>query len=128
MTAATIMSQQNHQELKEEEVPDGMSSLNRLPVRMQPLNTQALFPGLSAARLFGQGITYTYDDVIFHPGHIHFAAHEVPVQSLPIAGSPWPAPSTQALHVAGVSGNTVNTGDSTGISSRQFTHGHCHRS
>lgn len=55
MSAATIMSQQNYQEQNEEEVPDG----------------------LSAAKLFGQGITYTYDDVIFHPGHIYFGAHEV---------------------------------------------------
>lgn len=38
--------------------------------------------GLPAARLFGQGITYTYDDVIFHPGHIYFGAHEVPLQLL----------------------------------------------
>ncbi|KAL3154836.1 hypothetical protein ABBQ38_011379 [Trebouxia sp. C0009 RCD-2024] len=55
MSAATIMNGQNHQEPCDEEVADG----------------------LSAARLFGQGITYTYDDVIFHPGHIYFAAHEV---------------------------------------------------
>lgn len=41
-----------------------------------------MYAGLSAARLFGQGITYTYDDVIFHPGHIYFAAHEVPVQTI----------------------------------------------
>ncbi|KAA6417380.1 MAG: inosine 5 -phosphate dehydrogenase [Trebouxia sp. A1-2] len=37
------------------------------------LNQQSL----PASRLFGQGITYTYDDVIFHPGHINFGAHEV---------------------------------------------------
>ena len=24
-----------------------------------------------------QGVCYTYDDVIFHPGHIYFGAHEV---------------------------------------------------
>jgi IMP dehydrogenase len=24
-----------------------------------------------------QGVCYTYDDVIFHPGHIFFGAHEV---------------------------------------------------
>jgi hypothetical protein len=33
--------------------------------------------GLNAAQLFGQGVSYTYDDVIFHPGHINFSAHEV---------------------------------------------------
>lgn len=54
MSAATIMNQQNHEQ-HDEEVLDG----------------------LPAARLFGQGITYTYDDVIFHPGHIYFGAHEV---------------------------------------------------
>jgi hypothetical protein len=35
------------------------------------------FAGYSAAQLFGQGVTYTYDDVIFLPGHIDFAAHDV---------------------------------------------------
>lgn len=34
--------------------------------------------GYTAAQLFGQGVTYTYDDVIFLPGHIDFGAHEVP--------------------------------------------------
>ena len=38
--------------------------------------TQAVGAGLPASKLFGQGITYTYDDVIFHPGHIYFGAHE----------------------------------------------------
>lgn len=28
-------------------------------------------------RSLPQGICYTYDDVIFHPGHIFFGAHEV---------------------------------------------------
>ena len=32
--------------------------------------------GYTAAQLFGQGTTYTYDDVIFLPGHINFGAHE----------------------------------------------------
>ena len=35
--------------------------------------------GLSAAHLFSQGTTYTYDDIIFHPGHIDFGAHEVSI-------------------------------------------------
>ncbi|DBA92305.1 TPA: hypothetical protein ACH3X2_003728 [Trebouxia sp. C0005] len=55
MSAATILNQQSQQSYDDEEVPDG----------------------LPASRLFGQGITYTYDDVIFHPGHINFGAHEV---------------------------------------------------
>ena len=33
--------------------------------------------GLTAARLFSQGTTFTYDDIIFHPGHIDFAANQV---------------------------------------------------
>lgn len=36
-----------------------------------------LFAGYAAAQLFGQGVSYTYDDVILHPGHISFGAHEV---------------------------------------------------
>ena len=34
------------------------------------------YAGYTAAQLFGQGTTYTYDDVIFLPGHINFGAHE----------------------------------------------------
>ena len=33
--------------------------------------------GYSGRQLFNQGVCYTYDDVIFHPGHIFFGAHEV---------------------------------------------------
>mmetsp|Transcript_12214 Transcript_12214/g.26283 ORF Transcript_12214/g.26283 Transcript_12214/m.26283 type:complete len:502 (-) Transcript_12214:787-2292(-) len=33
--------------------------------------------GYSAKQMFGSGVCYTYDDVIFHPGHIYFGAHEV---------------------------------------------------
>lgn len=40
---------------------------------LSPLHTA----GFAATQLFGQGLTYTYDDVIFLPGHIDFAAHEV---------------------------------------------------
>ena len=36
-----------------------------------------LTAGFPASKLFGQGVSYTYDDVIFLPGHINFAAHEV---------------------------------------------------
>lgn len=36
-----------------------------------------LSAGYSASQLFGQGVSYTYDDVIMHPGHISFGAHEV---------------------------------------------------
>lgn len=33
--------------------------------------------GSTATHVFGQGTTYTYDDVIFLPGFIGFGAHEV---------------------------------------------------
>lgn len=33
--------------------------------------------GYTASQLFGAGVSYTYDDVIMHPGHISFGAHEV---------------------------------------------------
>lgn len=33
--------------------------------------------GFSASELFGKGYSFTYDDVILHPGHIYFGAHEV---------------------------------------------------
>lgn len=33
--------------------------------------------GFPASHLFSQGTSYTYDDVIFHPGHIFFSAHDV---------------------------------------------------
>ncbi|KAK9837221.1 hypothetical protein WJX84_006343, partial [Apatococcus fuscideae] len=33
--------------------------------------------GFPASRLFGQGFSYTYDDIIFHPGHIDFGANQV---------------------------------------------------
>ncbi|PNH04750.1 Inosine-5'-monophosphate dehydrogenase [Tetrabaena socialis] len=37
----------------------------------------AVYDGFSSYQLFNQGVCYTYDDVIFHPGHIFFAANEV---------------------------------------------------
>jgi len=33
--------------------------------------------GFTARRIFSQGVTYTYDDVIFHPGYIDFGADTV---------------------------------------------------
>jgi IMP dehydrogenase len=38
--------------------------------------------GLPASRLFGQGVSFTYDDIIVLPGHIDFGAHEVGVSDL----------------------------------------------
>lgn len=60
------------------------------------LNGQML-AGYTAAQVFGQGICYTYDDIIFQPGHINFGAHEVDLTSnitkniklrIPIVSSP----------------------------------------
>lgn len=36
-----------------------------------------MFAGLAAKGLFSQGVSYTYDDVIFHPGIISFGADQV---------------------------------------------------
>ncbi|GLC34105.1 hypothetical protein PLESTB_000837900 [Pleodorina starrii] len=44
---------------------------------MQNGHAEAVYDGFSSSQLFNQGVCYTYDDVIFHPGHIFFAAHEV---------------------------------------------------
>lgn len=33
--------------------------------------------GMEAKQLFAAGTSYTYDDVIFHPGYIDFAADQV---------------------------------------------------
>lgn len=49
--------------------------------------------GFSASRMFNQGVSYTYDDVIMHPGHINFGANEV-------SARPGPPPSSQTLQPA----------------------------
>ena len=83
MSAATIMNQQTQRSLDDEEVPDGESLTTASLWHTKPyyfslfMFTLNELVGLPASRLFGQGITYTYDDVIFHPGHIDFGAHEV---------------------------------------------------
>eukprot|EP00878_Enallax_costatus_P013887 GHUV01014522.1.p1 GENE.GHUV01014522.1~~GHUV01014522.1.p1 ORF type:complete len:358 (+),score=101.32 GHUV01014522.1:142-1215(+) len=41
------------------------------------MGSEQLYDGYAATQLFGQGVSYTYDDVIMHPGHICFGAHEV---------------------------------------------------
>ncbi|PRW33277.1 IMP dehydrogenase [Chlorella sorokiniana] len=43
----------------------------------RPKFDDSIHDGFTAAKLFGQGVSYTYDDVIFLPGHINFGAHEV---------------------------------------------------
>ncbi|KAL4439899.1 hypothetical protein ABPG75_002900 [Micractinium tetrahymenae] len=47
----------------------------------RPTFDDSILDGYSAPKLFGQGVSYTYDDVIFLPGHIHFGAHEVDLSS-----------------------------------------------
>ncbi|EFN52824.1 hypothetical protein CHLNCDRAFT_138255 [Chlorella variabilis] len=43
----------------------------------RPTWDDSIADGFSAPKLFGQGVSYTYDDVIFLPGHISFGAHQV---------------------------------------------------
>ena len=56
-----------------------------------------VFVGYTALKIFTKGFTYTYDDIIFHPGHIDFAAHDVSLEtkltkgitlSVPVVSSP----------------------------------------
>ncbi|KAG2423300.1 hypothetical protein HXX76_015449 [Chlamydomonas incerta] len=64
---------------------------------MQNGHADGIYDGFSSSQLFNQGVCYTYDDVIFHPGHINFAANEVDLTSnvtknialrVPIVSSP----------------------------------------
>ena len=48
--------------------------------------------GSAAVAMFGQGVSYTYDDVILHPGHIDFGAHEVALGGLVARGLPLRVP------------------------------------
>jgi hypothetical protein len=52
--------------------------------------------GYSATQLFGQGVSYTYDDVIMHPGHISFGAHEVMRPGMFCRQSSWQAAALAA--------------------------------
>nr|CAB3451894.1 unnamed protein product [Digitaria exilis]CAB3455654.1 unnamed protein product [Digitaria exilis] len=65
--------------------------------------------GFSAARLFSQGVSYTYDDVIFHPGYIDFPADAVDVSTrlsrrvplaVPCVASPMDTVSEASMAVA----------------------------
>jgi len=58
--------------------------------RLHGQQTICLPAGLPASRLFGQGVSFTYDDVIFLPGHIDFAAHEVRPTTPPPPSFPLP--------------------------------------
>lgn len=65
--------------------------------------------GFSAARLFSQGVSYTYDDVIFLPGYIDFPADAVDLStrlsrrvplSIPCVASPMDTVSEAAMAAA----------------------------
>ncbi|KAI3431760.1 hypothetical protein D9Q98_004802 [Chlorella vulgaris] len=49
--------------------------------RFCPAFSEDILDGFTGPELFGQGVSYTYDDVIFLPGHINFGAHEVDLTS-----------------------------------------------
>eukprot|EP00887_Chlorella_sp_A99_P000477 scaffold17.g477.t1 len=65
--------------------------------------------GFAAAQLFNQGVSYTYDDVIFLPGHINFAVNEVDLSGnvtrnirlrTPLVSSPMDTVTEAAMAVA----------------------------
>jgi hypothetical protein len=56
--------------------------------------TLGCLAGYTASQLFGQGVSYTYDDVILHPGHIYFGAHEVRACAAAVGWGSRPARST----------------------------------
>lgn len=69
----------------------------------------SFFTGYPASQLFGQGLSYTYDDVIFMPGHIYFGAHEVDLTTnvtrnisirTPLVSSPMDTVTESAMAVA----------------------------
>lgn len=44
---------------------------------MEANGAEDCLDGFTASQLFNQGFSYTYDDCIFHPGHINFATADV---------------------------------------------------
>lgn len=72
--------------------------------------------GSTATHIFGQGTTYTYDDVIFLPGFIGFGAHEVDLStnvtrnlriSTPIVSSPMDTVTEEEMAIAMARGGAL---------------------
>lgn len=59
-----------------DEICDGMLAFAALPLLSLDSRISPTPSGYTAKQLFSQGVCYTYDDCIFHPGHIYFGAHE----------------------------------------------------
>lgn len=58
--------------------------MKNIPTLLSPYSSLENLPladGLSAAALFGRGVSLTYDDFILLPGHINFASDEVSLET-----------------------------------------------
>ncbi|KAL4854420.1 Inosine-5'-monophosphate dehydrogenase [Chlorella vulgaris] len=55
---------------------DDLLAMLMVFTRFCPAFSEDILDGFTGPELFGQGVSYTYDDVIFLPGHINFGAHE----------------------------------------------------
>ncbi|XP_010239381.1 inosine-5'-monophosphate dehydrogenase-like [Brachypodium distachyon] len=69
---------------------------------MAPSSADLAGDGFSAERLFSQGVSYTYDDIILHPGFIDFPADVVDLSrgvslSIPCVASPMDTVSESAM-------------------------------
>jgi len=73
------------------------------------MSTDEIFDGFTARRIFSQGVTYTYDDVIFHPGYIDFGADTVNLGtylskriklSVPVVSSPMDTVTDSSMAIA----------------------------
>jgi len=82
--------------------------MNVLPPSIDDMKLD-LIDGLPLSGLFDSGTCYTYDDIIFHPGFINFAAHEVDLSSrvsknikvrTPIVSSPMDTVSESNMVIA----------------------------